>query len=212
MATPGQLVKAMAETLGIPVATVTQYDRALAESGLRSKGGRGLSAAKVTASDAANLLIAILGSPVAGASVKVAADTCRTYGQLPFQPKGSAPHLFSGLGLPQLKMLPKLHTLADSIEALITGASEGHVFKPFRGGRRVAPENDLSITLWGPIPRSFIDCYEVTADEKLRHPRLTYRVSPPPRQHTSLCDMHQSRAVSFNTIRVLGSLLVKENA
>ena len=30
MATPGQLVKAMADTLGISKATVTQYDRVLA--------------------------------------------------------------------------------------------------------------------------------------------------------------------------------------
>ena len=59
MATPGQLVQAMATALGISVATVTQYDRQLAENGLRSKGGRGVSAAAVTARDAANLLIAI---------------------------------------------------------------------------------------------------------------------------------------------------------
>src|SRR5439155_17694246 len=68
MATPGQLVKCIAEALGIPEPTVVQYDRLLAENGLRSKGGRGTSAAKVTAVDAANLLIAIMGSPVAGAS------------------------------------------------------------------------------------------------------------------------------------------------
>ena len=39
MATPGQLVEAMAISLGIPVATVIQYDRQLAESGLRSERG-----------------------------------------------------------------------------------------------------------------------------------------------------------------------------
>ena len=64
MATPGQLVKAMAATLGLSEATVGQYDRVLAENGLRSKGGRGLSAARVTAADAANLLIAIMASPI----------------------------------------------------------------------------------------------------------------------------------------------------
>ena len=59
MATPGQLVQVMADILGIPKATVTQYDRVLAEKGLRSKGGRGTSAARVTSRDAANLLIAL---------------------------------------------------------------------------------------------------------------------------------------------------------
>ena len=62
MATPGQMVQTMADVLGIPAATVSQYDRQLAEAGLRTTGGRGPSAAKVGATDAANLLIAILGS------------------------------------------------------------------------------------------------------------------------------------------------------
>ena len=39
MATPGQLVKCIAEALSIPEASVVQYDRLLAENGLRSKGG-----------------------------------------------------------------------------------------------------------------------------------------------------------------------------
>src|SRR4051812_9790994 len=82
MATPGQLVKCIAEALGIPAPTVVQYDRLLAENGLRSKGGRGNSAANVTPIDAANLLIAIMGSPVAGASIKPAIEVCKTYGKL----------------------------------------------------------------------------------------------------------------------------------
>ena len=80
MATPGQLVQTVADMLGVPAETVTNYDRVLSESGMRSKSGRGRGAAKVTAQDAAYLLIAILGSPIAGASVKEAANTCRRYG------------------------------------------------------------------------------------------------------------------------------------
>src|SRR5258705_2750991 len=83
MATPGQLVKCIAEALSIPEPSVVQYDRLLAENGLRSKGGRGTSAAKVTAGDAANLLIAIMGSPVIGASIKPAIEGCKIYGCLP---------------------------------------------------------------------------------------------------------------------------------
>ena len=37
MATPGQLVEVMAHVLGISKATVIQYDRVLAEKGLRSR-------------------------------------------------------------------------------------------------------------------------------------------------------------------------------
>ena len=61
MATPGQLVRTMASVLGIPEPTITQYDRNLAEAGLRQIRGRGTSAAEVSAEDAANLLVAILG-------------------------------------------------------------------------------------------------------------------------------------------------------
>ena len=77
MATPGQMVQTMADVLGMPAATVSQYDRQLAEAGLRTTGGRGPSAAKVGATDAANLLIAILGSPVSGASNSSGAASLR---------------------------------------------------------------------------------------------------------------------------------------
>ena len=83
MATPGQLVKAMADTLGISKATVTQYDRVLAEKGLRSRGGRGTSAARITSRDAANLLIALATSPILGLSAKDAVVNCEAYASLP---------------------------------------------------------------------------------------------------------------------------------
>lgn len=62
MTTPGQLVQGMATALGLPKETVTVFDRHLSEAGFRTKGGRGRSAARVTARDAANLLVAILMS------------------------------------------------------------------------------------------------------------------------------------------------------
>lgn len=57
--TPGQLVTTVAEVTGVPRPTVSVIDRQLSEAGLRSKGGRGLSAAAMTPTDAANLLIAV---------------------------------------------------------------------------------------------------------------------------------------------------------
>lgn len=60
MATPGQLINGMALALNLPRETVTVYDRFLVESGFRTKGGRGRSAAKVTTADAATLLATIL--------------------------------------------------------------------------------------------------------------------------------------------------------
>jgi hypothetical protein len=60
--TPGQLVKAMAIALDVSEKTVTEHDRNLVVAGLRTKGGRGRSAPKVTTLDAARLLVATLGS------------------------------------------------------------------------------------------------------------------------------------------------------
>jgi hypothetical protein len=75
MATPGQLVETTAAILGIPQPTIALYDRVLSEHGLRSKGGRGRSAAKVNARDAAHLLLAVIGSSMSGASTKDAAPS-----------------------------------------------------------------------------------------------------------------------------------------
>jgi hypothetical protein len=64
--TPGNLVRAVSAEFDIPHSDVLQYDRRLAEMGLRTSGGRGPSAPNVTFSDAANLISAsILGGPLA---------------------------------------------------------------------------------------------------------------------------------------------------
>jgi hypothetical protein len=60
--TPGQLVKAVSIALDVPEETVVQHDRNLAVAGLRTKKGRGPSAAAVTHLDAARLFVATLAS------------------------------------------------------------------------------------------------------------------------------------------------------
>src|SRR5690606_29464750 len=62
MATPGELIKAVADVLHVPEVTISSYYRSLREAGLVTKGGRGRSAAKMTAADAAHLLIAVGGA------------------------------------------------------------------------------------------------------------------------------------------------------
>ena len=124
MATPGELVKAVASVLGVPGATVAQYDRHLAEAGMRSKSGRGKSAARVTPRDASNLLIAIAASPVSGPSVKEASNTCKTYASLTFRGEDLLQR-FSKLGLPALDQLPPTHTLGEAISLLIASAAAG---------------------------------------------------------------------------------------
>src|SRR5262249_53061916 len=107
MATPGQLVDATAAVLGVPRATVALYDRVLAEHGLRSKAGRGRSAAKINSRDAAHLLIAVVASPLFGRSTKDAATACESYASLPNLKRASWQENFSVFGLPALAKLPK---------------------------------------------------------------------------------------------------------
>ena len=121
MASPGELVRCMSETLGVPQRTVHLYDRILAENGLRSKSGRGTSAARVTAVDAANLLIAVVASPLLAASVSEAAAVCKTYGDLNRRRTKSSTKVFARFGLTTFSGLPVGHNLRVAIAALIHG-------------------------------------------------------------------------------------------
>lgn len=62
MATPGEMIEVTARALLLPEVTVGSYYRAIREEGLVKTGGRGRSAAQVSALDVARLLIAILAS------------------------------------------------------------------------------------------------------------------------------------------------------
>jgi hypothetical protein len=228
MATPGQLVKCIAEALSIPEPSVVQYDRLLAENGLRSKGGRGTSAAKVTTVDAANLLIAIMGSPVIGASIKPAIEVCKTYGRLPLKVGGASENMktFRTLGLTTMSKLPPSHTLRDGIAALIEGASVGEsLIIDFEDGEEPVsgPETDwhVSLRLDGPTPWA-----DITADASLgdgtpegttryQSGRFVYhniRRTPGGVFKRRAEDFHQTRRITFKTIRRIGALLVQTNA
>jgi hypothetical protein len=213
MATPGQLVEAMAASLGIPVATVIQYDRQLAESGLRTKGGRGLSAAAVTPRDAANLLIAIAASPLAGPTVKEAVRTCEAYGSLKELERVAVIERFPKFGLPTLASLPAGHSLREALSVLIDAAGKGETFQiPDREGPLTA-DFCFVVQFEGPQPWA-----EILADGSLgegkpsQMARLVYTsVSMAKglrkRRPAGRGDLHQTRNISFATIRALGSLI-----
>ncbi len=222
MATPGQLVKCIAETLSIPEPSVVQYDRLLAENGLRSKGGRGTSAAKVTAGDAANLLLAIMGSPVVGASIKPAIEVCRTYGSLPLKVGGNTENLnaFSTLGFPTLSKLPTSHTLRDGVAALIEAAIVGEsLIMDFEDGEEPmsGPEMDwhVSLRIDGPTPWADLTVDSSLGDGTLegtqyRAGRFVYhniRRTPAGQFKRRKEDFHQTRTITFRSIRRVGALL-----
>lgn len=121
MASPGALIKAVADVLGLPEATVFNYDRPLAVAGLRSRGGRGPSAATVTARDAAHLLTAVLASGQA----KDAADTITRYATTRPHGPSSTPTGYGKSGIAELSRLPALHSFVDALEALIVSVAGG---------------------------------------------------------------------------------------
>ncbi|MBT1516813.1 hypothetical protein KIP88_41135 [Bradyrhizobium sp. SRL28] len=167
MATPGQLVECVASALNVPQATVVLYDRVLAEKGLRSKGGRGKSAAKVTVEDAANLLIAIAGTSSGG--IATAARTVELYSGLRYQKRSSWKDLISDetpadlveaaktiqetdfLTVPGMEGLGSNHSFRDGLVALIEAVRQQKIsFKK----REASDWARAYVSLEGP---SFID-------------------------------------------------------
>lgn len=215
MATPGQLVEAMAVSLGIPLATVIQYDRQLSESGFRSKRGRGASAAAVTPRDAANLLIAVAASPLAGPTVKEAVRTCETYGSLKVLQRASRVDRFPKFGLPTLANLPAGHSLREALSILIDLIGKGEIFQiPDREGS-LAADFCFGVQFEGPHPWAEIWADGSVGQGKMSQmARLVYtsgKTAKPSRKLRAAQrhDLHQTRSISFATIRALGSLIAR---
>lgn len=217
MASPGELVKTMANVLGISPATVTQYDRVLSESGLRTTSGRGRSAAKVTALDAANLLIAIAASPIAGFSAKHAVQTCKTYSALPHLRRAAWTDKFPRFGLPSLAALPANHSFGEALAAFIAASARGERFKiPDPPRRPIFTDFGCGVEFDGPRPWAQIIANPSSfTDKDSDVARLVYcreadTKTPPKGNREKKADLSQNRNVTFRTIRTLGALLSGE--
>lgn len=214
----------------MPAPTVTVFDRNLADAGLRSKGGRGRSAAKMVPSDAANLLIAVAGSSM----VKDAAQTVRDYASLPSkdrdmgfghnfaegEPDGRAETCWwlPGFPIAALQELPETHTFHDALTALIAAAKDGSLQDTIRN----LPAEDehfrirnmwrIEVMLWGPYPQASIRVYASGFSEKHQYsliPKGTEAVLQWAKEMESydtgdLRNMHEFSAAS---ILALGDLL-----
>jgi hypothetical protein len=120
MSTPGELVKVTATVLGLPAAYVASTYRVLRQAGLVTKGGRGPSAAKMTARDAAILLGGILGT---GQIIKAANAVDQFLKRIPHNP----PTPFKRLKIAGLSDLPTDHSFIDALAAIISVAAEGRL-------------------------------------------------------------------------------------
>ena len=205
------MVRVVADVLGVQAVTVSQYDRQLAEAGFRSKGGRGPSAIKVTAADVANILIAILGSPVSGASIRAAAQVCEEIGSKRRTKAGSNLDVFADFGLRSLASLPNAHTFREAIAALIEGASRGEFVRLANLEHKSDHKSDLrylDVTVRRPHPIAFI---RVIGDDAGRQRRgfLEYFSNNGERDTKNVhsIDLSQERTVSNFTFEVLGKLI-----
>jgi hypothetical protein len=202
MTTPGQLVQVMAEVLGVSKGRVVQHDRELAENGLRSKRGRGTSAAKVTSRDAANLLISLAASASSGAAPKDAVTVCRKYGSFVAVPLDDWQASCSKLGLSLLSELPPEHALRKALAALISSAAKGEL----------SPSSDVQVWVQflAPEPAAHILCSsDKLGVETHQHyvdvnPAAARRIA---RQGRFRGDLVTMSTIGLPTLRALGALV-----
>jgi hypothetical protein len=201
--TPGQLVKAMSIATGVPLETVTQHDRNLAMAGLRTMGGRGPSAAHVTALDAARLLAAILGSIRTMDSV----ETVRSLEDVTFRhlPPGS---LFKQFEQDKkvdvaIDALPRDHNWIEGLAALITAAS-----RPIDDLQSFLERfSQFDIRCYGDTRASIGGHRVALADYDLPWEDVVEHLTDEERKELMCCrsGMSQSRQVPGTTIMLLGA-------
>jgi len=140
MATPRQLVEIVAEIVGVSVATVIVHDRNLSTAPvpLRTVAGRGRAAAKVTAIDAANLLIAVAASE----SVKDSVKTVLNYRDLRGEKTIAS-------GVRRYDELPANHTFGQALAAFIEAAAAKEI--------TLSRKFNLKLMFYGPRPKAEIE-------------------------------------------------------
>jgi hypothetical protein len=164
-----------------------------------------LSAAKVTAADAANLLIAIMGSPISGAAIKEAARTCILYGTLPWIGTVGLRKKLRLLGFARLSTLPAEHSLHDALVVLIEDAVpdvSGHYSLAYRNVR---------IQLNSPTPWAGIYIDRGLATEPQERAMIVYhshlRTRSPKMAAAIQKDLRQTRRVTFDTVKQLAAIV-----
>ncbi|HEX4409040.1 MAG TPA: hypothetical protein VH206_09720 [Xanthobacteraceae bacterium] len=210
MAIPPELARTVSLATGVPLPTIVDIDRRLAQAGLRTKGGRGLYAAQMTALDAARLLTGVLASPQAN----VAAGAVERYAlTAPDRPRSSE-RLFAGAKLEDLAALSDRTGFVDALAALITSAGTGslaaliakgdstpviEVFaftRAVRGRIRIAglPNGCTASVEYGPTPRT-----------RAKSPKRGGSIAS---QESG--DLEQSRRITERTILPIAELLIKD--
>ncbi len=206
MASPGQLVELISETLGVPRATVALHDRNLAEAGLRKMGGRGPSAAIMDSVDAANLLTAVVAAPINGPAIVSSAETCELYSSLRRSKESQG--RWRDTKIPTAATFPSNHTFREALIGLIDAAREGEfadtrarnwllqvsILAPFPYAKIAFPAIDIEMNYGDAVP------------EEKEHQWRWYSARV---NKFGAGDLGQTRWFTTLTIRKIGLLLGK---
>lgn len=144
MASSVELSECIAEQLGLPSATVLLHMRNIREAGILTQGGRGRSAAAMTAADAAHLLIA----SVASTGPKDSLSATKSYAAIPrARPTNWKPPLIAGID-----RLAAQHTFVEAMTGLINSARSGDL--------RIRPPSDaIVVTVFWPWTSTKIEYF-----------------------------------------------------
>ncbi|MFG1202223.1 hypothetical protein V5F29_07485 [Xanthobacter aminoxidans] len=172
MASPGDLVAAVAAVLGYPLVTISTYYRYLREAGLVTKGGRGPSAAQMSPRDAALLLLAVAASDEA----KTAAERTLAMGLIPLVDRSRGRGQETSL-LSVFDDLPPSHTFADALTMLLDCAGQGSLQSAINAALSSTEGRvkvwSIRVTILGPVPQARIDIFAGG-----RHETLSYSSIP----------------------------------
>ena len=208
MASSTQLSECVAKQLGLPPSTIALHMRNIREAGLITQGGRGRSSARMTAADAAYLLMASVGSLNPKDSVEVVAKYAAII-------KTRRSNWAIGL-VPKLDQLQKQHTFAEAITALIESAMANNI--SIKNSDQVDLEAIL-ITLFWPWNGAKIQFYKFDEAKDVMKAAEPYWLaygagfflapSSPPitPQIISKADFQQERKFTHRTIFALADLL-----
>jgi len=191
---------------GTPLATVIDIDRKLTKAGLRTKGGRGFSAAKMTPKDAAHLLTAILAAPQSNE----AAPAVQRYAHTRVDNERSSERIFEAAKLDDLAELGARHDFVTGLTAVIASATAGELFKLKAGSEG------------GYTPNIEIFAFTRETHGRIRIAGLTNRTTAsveyiPVRAAmmsatSNSGDLEQSRRITERTIFSIAELLSQEGA
>lgn len=187
MITPKQLASAISISTGVPEATIVVHDRNLANAPipLRTVAGRGRAVAKMTSSDAANLLIAVMASENVKDSVKAVLE----YGSL-----AAVGSNLAKTRIEQFDQLKPRHSFAEGLSSLMKAAA----LKQIRYGKGCS----VHVRVFGPSPRAMITFNIV--DQKVQ---VQYEM-PGKKLGHRLDDLTRETQITEKTIIVLGAAMI----